>query len=73
MDPLDKVMQFFDNQSDLAAFCMVSRSAVTHWKKDGGRIPPWHVEALSAYTGLPKSEICPDRFPAEEVLESKQS
>ncbi len=72
MNPLDKVMQFFNSQSELAAFCMVSRSAISNWKNDGGKIPVWHVEALSRYTGLPKHEICPDRFSQENGLESKQ-
>ena len=72
MSPLEKVMLFFESQSDLAAFCMVSRSTVTHWKNDGGRITVWHAEAISRATGLPKSEICPDRFPIENGLESAQ-
>jgi hypothetical protein len=60
-NPVEKLLTVFDSQSDIAAFCFVDRSAVTHWK-NAGKIPPWHIKALSAYTSIPEWELCPESF-----------
>ena len=65
MNVVEKVISFFDSQTEMAQFCFVSRAAVTHWK-NANQIPVWHVEALSRYTGLPKYVIRPDIFKKEE-------
>jgi hypothetical protein len=66
-NPVEKLMTIFDYQSDIAAFCFVSRSTVTLWKNEG-KIPPWHIAALSRYTSIPPWELCPQHFtkPEEE-------
>jgi len=64
-DPVEKLLTVFDSQADIAAFCFVTRAAVTHWKNDG-RIPPWHVVALSRYTSIPEWELCPAHFKKPE-------
>lgn len=50
-NPVDQLLTVFDSQADIAAFCFVSRMAVSHWKKVG-RIPEDHVQALSKFTGI---------------------
>jgi hypothetical protein len=60
-NPVDKLLSVFKNQSEIAAFCFVHRSAVTHWKK-AGKIPAWHVRSLTEYTSIPEWELCPESF-----------
>lgn len=67
-NPVEKLLTVFDKQSDIAAFCFVTRAAVTHWKNDG-KIPPWHIDALSRYTSIPKWELCPEYFKKEDRVE----
>lgn len=72
-NPVEMLMTIFDSQADIAAFCFVSRAAVTHWKNDG-RIPPWHIDSLSRYTSIPKWKLCPEHFEKpEETGESDGS
>lgn len=59
-----KLLQYFNSQSALAEFCMVDRSAVTHWKINN-KIPVWHIEVLHRETGIPKWELRPDVFKKE--------
>ena len=60
-----RLLQYFKSQTEIADFCLVDRSAVTHWKYNN-RIPPWHAAALSRKTGLDKQEICPHEFGHEK-------
>lgn len=64
-NPVEKLMTVFESQSDIATFCFVSRSTVTLWKNEG-RIPPWHIQALSRYTSIPEWELCPTHFKKPE-------
>lgn len=50
-NPVEHLLTVFDSQADIAAFCFVSRMAVSHWKKVG-RIPVDHVQALARFTGI---------------------
>lgn len=64
-NPVEKLLTVFNNQAEIAAFCFVTRAAVTLWKNDG-RIPPWHINALSRYTSIPEWELCPQHFKKKE-------
>ena len=64
-----RLLQYFNNQTELADFCMVNRSTVTHWKTYN-RIPPWHVEILHKKTGLERWELCPEHFKKEDEDEA---
>jgi hypothetical protein len=60
-NPVEKLLTVFESQADIAAFCYVHRSTVTYWRETG-RIPHWHVRALSAHTSIPERELCPQHF-----------
>lgn len=64
-NPVEKLLTIFNNQAEIAAFCFVSRAAVTHWKNEG-KIPPWHIAALSRYTSIPDWVLCPSHFKKPE-------
>lgn len=62
---VDQVMTHFDSQTELASFCNIHRSAVSHWKAKN-TIPQWYASQLSQYTGIPVWELCPQHFKKEE-------
>lgn len=51
------------NQSAMARALGVQPPTIAMWRKVGA-VPPRHVGALAAATGIPAHEIRPDLFPA---------
>jgi len=64
-NPVEQLLTVFDSQADIAAFCLVSRMAVSHWK-EAGRIPVDHIPELSRFTGIAPWSLAPDAFPCLE-------
>ncbi|MBF0857625.1 hypothetical protein HKD24_00135 [Gluconobacter sp. LMG 31484] len=42
----------------IAKKCGISKAAVSKW----GRVPKWHLDAVSELTGLPVDQLRPDLF-----------
>jgi transcriptional regulator with XRE-family HTH domain len=53
---ITKLLDVFRTQTEIADFCGVNRSAVSHWKRDN-HIPRWHLHALSKHTGISIDEL----------------
>lgn len=57
----DLAMSLAINKTRLAEWCGVSRSAVLAWQVEG-MIPPGHIVAVSAATGVPMASLRPDIY-----------
>jgi hypothetical protein len=55
-NPVEQLLTVFNNQTEIAAFCMVDRSTVTRWKYQG-KIPPEYLTELSRYTSIPVESL----------------
>lgn len=53
------------SQQGLADICAVSQTAVWKWLQAGKALPPKHVLAVEAATGISRHELRPDIYPIE--------
>lgn len=60
---LDRVFAAVDNPAELARRLGITRHAVYQWR----RVPIERVAEVSRITGIPRSELRPDIFDANEA------
>lgn len=61
------------SQSALARILGVSQRAVWRWVTEGKELPPKHVLAIEAATGVSKHDLRPDIYPRDVLMERAAS
>ena len=56
------------SQASLARICGVTQQSVSGWCLRGALIPPKHVLAVEAATGVPKEDLRPDIYPRDVAV-----
>jgi DNA-binding transcriptional regulator YdaS (Cro superfamily) len=62
---LDRAIEVAGSQSALARVLGVSQNAVSRWARRLTALPPEHVLAVEAATGVSKHELRPDIYPRD--------
>ncbi len=71
-DPvMSRILECTKSQTELARLVGKSQSTVQYWFSSG-RVPPEHVLDVERVTGIPRQEIRPDIYPADEAREAAQ-
>lgn len=64
---LEDAIERFGSQSAMARHLGVSQPSVSDWVRRMGRIPPEHVLAVEAATGISRHVLRPDIYPIEDT------
>ena len=70
---LSAAVQIAGSQSALGRVLGVSQRAVWRWVSEGKHLPPQHVLAVEAATGIPKEQLRPDIYPPHEQQDNPVS
>ena len=71
-DPvMSRILECTKSQTELARLVGKPQSTVQYWFSSG-RVPPEHVLDVERVTGIPRQEIRPDIYPADEAREAAQ-
>ena len=65
--PLAEAVRIVGSQSAFARLINRSQAAVWQWLKEGRSLPAEHVLTVEAATGVDKSRLRPDIYPADLV------
>ena len=64
---LRRAVELAGSQSALARIVGVSQQAVFKWIRRGKQLPPEHVLAVEAATGVSRYDLRPDIYPLEDA------
>lgn len=64
---LEQAIERLGTQAAMARICGVSATAVWKWIQDKKPLPPIHVLAVEAATGISRHDLRPDIYPRETV------
>lgn len=62
---LDRAIEIAGSQSALARTLRISQNAVSRWARRLTALPPEHVLAIEAATGVSKHDLRPDIYPRD--------
>ncbi|WP_353936249.1 YdaS family helix-turn-helix protein [uncultured Novosphingobium sp.] len=71
--PLSWVIEQVGSQRALARILGISQQAVSALVKRGSLLPPRHVLAVEAATGIPRHVLRPDFYPIEQPMSEPHS
>ena len=67
---LRRAVEIVGSQSAMGRLLGVSQAAVWRWVQNGRSLPPEHVLAVEAATGISKHQLRPDIYPPEQLAAS---